>query len=69
MSVQWRECQLFIDFKKTYDSVMRAALYNILIKFGIPMKLVRLLEICLNEACSKVRRVKVGRIIFLLRMS
>jgi hypothetical protein len=31
--------QLFIDFKKAYDSVRREFLYNILIEFGIPMKL------------------------------
>jgi hypothetical protein len=30
--------QLFIDFKKACDSVMREVLYNILIEFGIPMK-------------------------------
>jgi negative regulator of genetic competence, sporulation and motility len=34
--------QLFTDFKKTYDSVRREALYNILIEFGTPTKLVRL---------------------------
>jgi hypothetical protein len=34
--------QLFIDFKKAYDSVRRDAMYNILIEFCIPMKLVRL---------------------------
>jgi hypothetical protein len=28
--------QLFIDFKKVYDSVRREALYKILIEFGIP---------------------------------
>jgi len=33
--------QLYIDFKKAYDSVRRKILYNILIELGIPMKLVR----------------------------
>jgi hypothetical protein len=32
--------QLFIDFRKAYDSVRREVLYNILIEFGIPKKLV-----------------------------
>jgi hypothetical protein len=41
--------QLFIDFKKAYDSVRREVLYNILIEFGVPMKLVRLIEMCSNE--------------------
>jgi hypothetical protein len=31
-------------------------LYNILIEFGVPMKLVRLIKICLNETYSKARR-------------
>jgi hypothetical protein len=35
--------QLFIDFKKASDSVRRDVMYNILIEFGIPMKLVRLI--------------------------
>jgi hypothetical protein len=47
--------QLFIDFKEAYDSVRREILYNILIEFGIPMKLVRLIKMCLNETYSKVR--------------
>jgi hypothetical protein len=34
--------QLFVDFMKAYDSVRREVLYNILIVFGIPMKLVRI---------------------------
>jgi len=29
-------------------------LYNILIEFGIPMKLVRLIKMCLNEMYSTV---------------
>jgi hypothetical protein len=47
--------QLFLDFKKAYDSVRREVLYNILIEFGVPMKLVRLIKMCLNETYSKVR--------------
>jgi hypothetical protein len=47
--------QLFIDFKKAYDSVRREALYNILIEFGIPSKLVELIKMCLNETYSGVR--------------
>ena len=31
--------QLFINFKKAYDSVSSDILYNILIQFGIPIKL------------------------------
>jgi hypothetical protein len=30
-------------------------LYNILIEYGVPMKLVRLIKMCLNETYSKVR--------------
>jgi hypothetical protein len=47
--------QLFIDFKKAYDSVKREVLYNILLEVGIPKKLVRLIKMCLNETYSKVR--------------
>jgi hypothetical protein len=47
---------LFIDFKKAHDSVRREILYNILTEFGVPMKLVRLIKMCLNETYSKFRR-------------
>jgi hypothetical protein len=46
--------QLFIDFKKAYDPVEREVLYNILLEFCIPKKLVRLIKTCLNETYSKV---------------
>jgi len=46
--------QLFTDFKKTYDSVRREVLYNILTEFGTPMQMVRLIKMCLNETYSRV---------------
>jgi sorting nexin-29 len=46
--------QLFIDFKKTYDSVRREVLYNILIEFETHRKLGGLIKMCLNETCSTV---------------
>jgi hypothetical protein len=47
--------QLFIAFKKAYDSVRREALYNILIEFGIPEKLVRLIKMCLKRTAESGR--------------
>ena len=47
--------QLYIDFKKAYDSVRSYVLCNILIEFGIPMKWVRLIKMCLNETYSRAR--------------
>jgi hypothetical protein len=60
--------QLFIDFKKACDSVKRNVLYNILLEFGIPKKLVRLIKMCLNETYSKVHVGKFCLINFLFRM-
>jgi hypothetical protein len=34
---------------KDYDSVKSEVVYNILIEFGVSMKLVRLTKMCLNE--------------------
>jgi hypothetical protein len=36
--------QLFIDFRKAYDSVRKEVLYKILTEFGIPRKLVGLIK-------------------------
>jgi hypothetical protein len=44
-----REHQLLIDFKKALESMRREELYNILIECGVPMNLVWLLTVCLNE--------------------
>ena len=40
--------QLFIDFKKAYDSVRREVLYKIVVEFGIPTRLLRLTKLCLD---------------------
>ena len=50
--------QLLIFFKKAYDSVRREVLYNICNEYGIPMKLVGLIRMCLNDTYS---RVHVGK--------
>lgn len=46
--------QIFIDLKKVCDSFRREVLCNILTEFGIPMKLIRLIIISLNETYSKI---------------
>jgi hypothetical protein len=53
--------QVLIDFKKAHHSVKREVLYNIMLEFGIPKKLVRLMKMCLNETYSEVR---VGNLLF-----
>jgi sorting nexin-29 len=47
--------QLFIGFKKTYDSLRKEVLYNNLIETGVSMKLVRLINRCLDNMYSEVR--------------
>jgi len=49
--------QLFIDFKKAYDSVRRVTLCNILIEFVIPKKVVRLIKMCLIDPYSRVGKL------------
>jgi hypothetical protein len=56
--------QLFIDFKKAYDSIKTKVLYNFLLEFGIPKKLVRLIKMCLNETYSEVQVAKLLSDIF-----
>jgi hypothetical protein len=45
--------QLFIDSEKRSMTLERT-MYNILMGFGVPMKLVWLIKMCLNEMYSKV---------------
>jgi hypothetical protein len=44
-----------IEFRKAFNSVRREILYNILIEFVIPIKLLRLIRMCLNETVTKSR--------------
>jgi hypothetical protein len=46
---------------------LREVLYNILLEFGIPKKLVRLIKMCLNETCSKFNVGKLLSNTFLIQ--
>jgi hypothetical protein len=47
--------QLFLHFKKAYDSVRREVLYNILTELGIPRELIGLIKMRLNKTYSSGR--------------
>jgi hypothetical protein len=49
----WRKNESTMKQYISYDSVRREVLYNIKIEFGVPMKLVGLIKICLNKTYSK----------------
>jgi hypothetical protein len=57
--------QLCIEFKKVYDSVWKEALYDIVTAFGIPMKLGKLIKMCLYDTYSRIRVGKYLPDIFL----
>jgi hypothetical protein len=44
----------FVRYCRKNDLVRKEILYSILIQFGLPMELVRLIKMCLNEPYSKV---------------
>jgi hypothetical protein len=52
--IQRSSASAFYRLQEAYDSVRREVLYNILIEYGIPMKLIRLIKMCLNETCNRL---------------
>jgi len=46
---------LFVDFKQAYDSINHEKLWITLRNFGIPDKLVRLVQMCNEQTYCKVR--------------
>jgi len=59
--------QLFVDYKKVYNSVVREVFCNILIEFSIPMQLARLIKLCLNPIAES-GKANICLTCFLLRM-
>jgi hypothetical protein len=53
MEIQWDSISAIRIHKKVYDSVRREVLYSIIIEFGVQMKLVTLIKMCLNETYNK----------------
>jgi hypothetical protein len=54
MRVQWNNTSAIRRLNKAYDSVRVEVFYNILIEFGINMKLVRPIKMCLNKTYREV---------------
>lgn len=48
--------QIFVDFRKAYNSIHRESLYN-MEEFGIPNKLMSLTRLCMEETKCHVRVV------------
>jgi hypothetical protein len=55
--------QLFIEGKRAFEQLRREVLHNIFIVSGVPMKLVRYIQMFLNESCNKVYKTKVHSLI------
>ena len=58
MGIQCRSSSALYRLQEIFDSVMREVLCKILIEFGIPRKLVRIIKMSLTETYS---RVQVGK--------
>jgi len=64
------QCMSYLDFKKVYDSVKREVFYDIVLGFGIPKKVVRLIKMFLKIIpVAKFVYVNICLIHFLFRMA
>ena len=45
---------LFVDFRKAYDSIHRNGLFNIMAEFGFSRKLIRMTAVCLSDVRCRV---------------
>ena len=59
--------QLHIDFRSDCNSVSEEILYNIVIGFGIGRIVIRLINLCLTETCSRFRVGNICLTGFLLK--
>lgn len=59
LEMKWEHCelmyQLFVEFKKVYDSIIKAKMYESLVELGIPEKLVNSIRVSLNNSQGRVR--------------
>ena len=58
MGVKWGSISSIYNWKKACNSVRSKILYSVIIELGIPMKLVRLMNTCLNVTYRKVQAKK-----------
>ena len=56
-SVEWRRQLIvnFIDFKKAFDSLHRASMWNILRSYGLPIKIINVIKLLYDGSTSCVR--------------
>jgi hypothetical protein len=55
MGIQRSSASSLYRLQKVFNSVRREVFFNIRVEFGIPMKMVRLIKMCLNETYSRFR--------------
>jgi len=60
--------QLFVNFRKAHYSFRREVLCIIYIDFSILVKLLRLIQICLNGICNSLVRQKFHIFVYIVNL-